>query len=67
MTAKMKLIDYRSIVDQHLWGVEDVSVRDKVITKAKREKKWLSNADFFALVNFKKLGTNESTKQSLTD
>ena len=31
-----------------------------MIRKAKREKKWSNNADFLALIKFKKLGTNES-------
>ena len=31
-----------------------------LIRKAKREKKWLNNADFLALIKFKKLGTNKS-------
>ena len=30
-----------------------------MIRKANKEKKWLNNADFLALIKFKKLGTNE--------
>ena len=36
-----------------------------MIRKANKEKKWLNNADFLALIKFKKLGTNEKNLKNV--
>ena len=50
------------VQEQLVPGSCDLAGRIMVIRKAKREKKWLNNTDFLALIKFKKLGMNESNK-----
>ena len=63
MAAKLKALEHKKIVQERLApGSCDLAGRIMVIRKAKREKKWLNNTDFLALLKFKKLGMKESNK-----